>query len=154
MARPASPDEPDTILPVQFFDQTGLSDTPEKRLIFAVLLDAIVQLRQGDTPVAVDAERWIRDEIEDVPVTFSQACEALGIEALTFARGLLSWRAPTGAVLGAPACPLPSLQRHVTSSGRLMRRPGIRGPRQLAPSSGRRRHASADIAVGKDEKTN
>jgi hypothetical protein len=48
MRRAPRSEVPDTILPVQYFDRTGASDTPEKRLMFAVLLDAILQLRRGD----------------------------------------------------------------------------------------------------------
>ena len=98
MRRAPSSEVPDTILPAQHFDRTGASDTPERRLVFAVLLDAILQLRRGDAAVAVDAEQWIRDEIEDVPISFPQACEVLGFEARNLARGLLAWRVagPTG----------------------------------------------------------
>ena len=46
MKRAPSPDVPDTVLPVQYFTRTVVSDTPEKRLIFAVLMDAIVQLQR------------------------------------------------------------------------------------------------------------
>ena len=111
----------DTILPVQFFDRTVVSDTPEKRLIFAVLLDAIVQLRRDDS-AAVDAEHWIRDETDGAPISFAEACEVLGIEAQNFARGLLSWRAAqSGIALGVPTRQLPGTQRRVTPLGRKRR---------------------------------
>ena len=134
MRRAPSSEVPDTILPVQHFDRTGASDTPEKRVIFAVLLDAILQLRRGDAAVAVDAEQWIRDEIEDAPISFSLACEVLGFEAQNLAHGLLSWRsaAPTG--LGVPARKSFCTQRRVTPLGR-MRRRGVRNLKELAPSA-------------------
>jgi len=91
MARAPSSEVPDTVLPVQFFTKTTLSDTPEKRLIFAVLMDAIAELARGEGQGAVDAERWIRDETDDVPIRFSDACEFLGLEAPGLARGLLRW---------------------------------------------------------------
>jgi hypothetical protein len=132
---------PGTILPVQFFDRTAASDTPEKRLIFAVLLDAVMQLRRGDTPVAVEAERWIRDEADDVPVSFPQACEALGLEAQNLARGLLAWRAQSGSVPGASPRDFSKMQRRVAPLGR-MRRRGVRSMGELAPSSARPRRAA------------
>ena len=91
MARAPSSEVPDTVLPVQFFTKTALSDTPEKRLIFAVLMDAIAELARGEGQDAVDAERWIRDETDDVPIRFSDACELLGLEAPGLARVLLTW---------------------------------------------------------------
>ena len=91
MARAPSSEVPDAVLPVQFFTKTALSDTPEKRLIFAVLMDAIAELARGEGPGAVDAERWIRDETDDAPIRFSDACELLGLEAPGLARALLRW---------------------------------------------------------------
>jgi hypothetical protein len=116
----SSSDVPDTILPVQFIDRRLVSDTPEKRLIFAVLLDAILQLRRGDGG-ALDAERWIRDETDGAPISFVEACGVLGIEAQNLARGLLSWGAPSGSALGVPARQLPGTQRRVTPLGRTRR---------------------------------
>ncbi|MEO6029952.1 MAG: hypothetical protein ABIR79_24055 [Candidatus Binatia bacterium] len=114
--RSGSTEPPDTMLPVQFFDRMVSSDTPEKRLMFAVLLDAIVQLRRGDTPLAIEAERWIRDEVDGVAVSFPDACDVLGFETEQLARGLLSWRAQSD------PRELPSSQRRVTPHARLRRR--------------------------------
>lgn len=134
MRRAPSSEVPDTILPVQYFDRTGASDTPEKRLMFAVLLDAILQLRRGDAAVAVDAEQWIRDEIEDAPISFSLACEVLGFEARNLACGLLSWRSAAATGRGVPARKSFCTQRRVTPLGR-MRRRGVRNLKELAPSA-------------------
>ena len=84
---------PDTILPAQYFAPTALAATPEKRLIFAVLMDAVAQLQSGDAEGALDAERWILGETGDVPISFPDACDALGLEADGLADGLMSWRA-------------------------------------------------------------
>lgn len=84
---------PDTMLPVQFFTRRAFSDTPEKRLILAVLMDAVEQLRQGTARSIADAESWIRDEIPNPPIRFAHACEVLGLEAREFADRLMSWRA-------------------------------------------------------------
>ena len=96
MRRAPSSEVPGTVLPVQFFTHTARSDTPERRLMLAVLMDAILELQGGDAQEVVDAERWIRDETEHVPISFTEACESLGIEAAGFARGLLSWHACHG----------------------------------------------------------
>ena len=138
MMRTASPEVPDTLLPVQFFDRTAASETPEKRLIFAVLLDAILQLRRGGEAVAADAERWIRDEIADVPISFPLACDVLGIEAENLARGLLSWRSGSGAEGEVPARHLIGPQRRTMPLGR-MGRQGVRARKELGKSSARLR---------------
>lgn len=109
---------PDTILPVQFYDRRTSSDTPEKRLIFAVLLDAIRQLRGGDPGTAGEAARWIGEEIEDAPISFGEACEALGLEADVLARGLLTWGGHVGKA-GLRARGFAHTQQRVTPTGRL-----------------------------------
>lgn len=115
MAKPTSCAVPDTILPEQFFTGTAQSNTPEKRLIFAVLLDAIVQLQRGEAVIAADAERWIRDEFEHVPISFPDACEILGFEPHGLASVLLAWRAQS--VLGVRSRPIPST-RYIVSPRR------------------------------------
>jgi hypothetical protein len=117
-------------LPVQFFTRTTLSDTPEKRLIFAVLMDAIVELKRGEGQDAIDAARWIRDESDDVPIRFSDACEFLGLEAPGLARGLLRWSAQAEAV---PA-PVMHGRYHVMPTGRLRIRTPT-SPRSRVPLS-------------------
>ena len=83
---------PDVVLPDQFFaaGAIGLPDSPEKRLMFAVLLDAITQLRQRDSTRAQEAERWIRDNEDEGVFSFSNVCAVLGFEANFLATGLLS----------------------------------------------------------------
>ncbi len=115
MARMATGSEvPDTMLPAQFFARGAWSDTPEKRLIFAVMMDAIAQLQRGDAQGVLDAERWIRDESTDVPIRFLDACDALGLEPTSFADGLMRWRTHFQI--------LPRAQRRVTPVGRLRSR--------------------------------
>jgi hypothetical protein len=138
MTHSPSSEVPDTLLPVQFFDRTRAADSPEKRLIFAVLLDAILQLLRGNEKTAVDAERWIRDEIEDVPISFAAACEALGVEAENLARDLLSRRTESGTSVAVPAHPLIASRRRMTPLGRIRRR-GVRSPNELGQSPRRAR---------------
>ena len=115
---------PDTILPEQYFDRGASAGTPEKRLIFALLLDAITQLRRGSEPHAGEAARWIGQESADAPISFSDVCEVLGFEAQVLARELLSWRFESG-VDGWRDRPLPRVQQRVATPGRL--RPGVVG---------------------------
>jgi hypothetical protein len=88
---------PDVVLPVQFFPEgIGLPDSPEKRLMFAVLLDAITQLRQRDhttqatQTLAREAAHWVRDHRDDGFFSFANVCGVLGLEPTVLASGLLA----------------------------------------------------------------
>jgi hypothetical protein len=83
---------PDVVLPDQYFsgEGLGLPDSPEKRLMFAVLLDAISQLRRRESTRAVEAEFWIRDEEDEGVFSFANVCGVLGFEPRSLAEGLLS----------------------------------------------------------------
>ncbi|MEO6026251.1 MAG: hypothetical protein ABIR79_05235, partial [Candidatus Binatia bacterium] len=86
---------PDALLPEQYFDRLAArtSDTPERRLLFAVLLDAVIQLQRRNTSGSAEAERWIRNDTEtDSPFSFRNVCEAIGIEPGYLQRGLMAWR--------------------------------------------------------------
>ena len=139
---------PDCILPEQYFDGLALraSDVPEKRLMFAVLLDAVIQLRRRNTARSAEAERWIRseDEGEGAPFSFVNLCETLGIDPSYLARGLLAWsREPRGLPAVIPVRQLRRSARRVTPLGRRRRRRGPVLASAIAPadrytSSGRR----------------
>jgi hypothetical protein len=87
---------PEALLPEQYFDRrlARSLDSPEQRLLFAVLLDSVIQLQGHSEKDAAEAARWVRgvDGDEDWPFSFQNICGALGIEADYLARGLLSWR--------------------------------------------------------------
>jgi hypothetical protein len=119
---------PDIVLPEQFFvrETFGLPDSPEKRLMFAVLLDAITQLRQRDSTRAIEAEHWIRDEADEGVFSFANVCGVLGFEARSLANGLL---APDSPIAGR--APL----RHPRTS-RLRVTPRRRGQRQAEAAVG------------------
>ncbi len=87
---------PDVVLPDQFFADGafGLPDSPEKRLMFAVLLDAISQLRQRQSTRAIEAEQWIRDEHDENVFSFANVCGVLGFEPRSLADGLLAENSP------------------------------------------------------------
>lgn len=82
---------PDVVLPEQFFSggDLGTANSPEKRLMFAVLLDAIAQLRRPDTRLAIEAEEWFRDADDDGVFSFTNVCGALGFEPTMLANGIL-----------------------------------------------------------------
>jgi hypothetical protein len=61
--------------------------------MFAVLLDAALQLQNGDVKGAAEAEDWIRETQDiDAPFSFRNICTALEIEPSYLARGLLAGR--------------------------------------------------------------
>jgi len=88
---------PDTdqlpLLANQYFDRLAgcASDMPEKRLMLAVLFDAVVQLHRRGSARAVEVTRWIRSE-SNSPFAFNSICEAFEIDPMYLARGLLSRR--------------------------------------------------------------
>jgi hypothetical protein len=76
---------------------------PERRLMLAVLLDAVVCVqRRGATPAGPlrserqEAERWIRSNDQSWPCSFVNVCEALGLAHEPLRRALL--RATAGVV--------------------------------------------------------
>jgi hypothetical protein len=108
---------PDTLLPDQYFDRLAVRacDTPEKRLMFAVLLDAVIQLQRRNSAGATEAEIWIRgEEGDDTPFSFPNVCEALGLDATYLSRGLLAWRGTHAAATRVPIRQLRTTHRRVT----------------------------------------
>ena len=94
------------LLPEQCFDRfaSRSTDTPERRLLVAVLMNAILQLRSRDAQDVIDAENWIRGgDTTDWLFSFNNICGALDIESSSFARGLLTWRdRPTDTIRRTP----------------------------------------------------
>jgi hypothetical protein len=70
---------------------TRLGDMPEKRLMLAVLLDAILQLRLHGSTGAIEAADWIRGGETDSPFSFLAVCEALGLDPGYLTRGVFAW---------------------------------------------------------------
>jgi hypothetical protein len=69
-----------------------LADMPEKRLMLAVLLDAIIQLRRPGSTGAAEAAAWIAgDGAADQPFSFRALCEALGLDPAYLTRGVYAW---------------------------------------------------------------
>jgi hypothetical protein len=71
---------------------------PERRLMFAILSDAIVRCRQLATAPRHaslelrEAERWIRSDDREWPCSFVNVCEALDIAWQPLRRAVLEWR--------------------------------------------------------------
>jgi hypothetical protein len=82
-----------SLLPDQYFDRAAVraSDSPEKRLMFAVLLDAVIHLQRRGTQSSAEADRWIRGRHSESPFSFKNVREALGIDSSYLRRGLLIW---------------------------------------------------------------
>jgi len=97
---------PETILPIQYFDRLAMrvTDIPEKRLMFAVLLDAVIHLQRRDSRGAAEAVEWIQGEPDGSVFSFQNICESLGLEPTGLARALLAWHhGPKTTRLGVPA---------------------------------------------------
>jgi hypothetical protein len=93
--------EPDTILPSQFADRTKLEPSayPEKRLMLAVLEDAVASFqryvhakdRRGQR-LFREAEEWFDSQEAEWPFAFENICNAIEIEAEYLRRGLAAWK--------------------------------------------------------------
>ena len=86
------------ILPVQYIDMRRAGEVPgERRLLLAVLEDAISCVRKygrpGGTPAEArlfdEAQRWITGRTVGL-ITFQQCCEVLGADPTAVARAVFS----------------------------------------------------------------
>jgi hypothetical protein len=97
--------EPDTMTPFQFYDRVfaEASVVPEKRLMLAVLEDAIAAFQRAyiqpraaveeDSEVpGNDVEAWLESRDMSWPFSFESICQALDMEAEYLRNGLLRWR--------------------------------------------------------------
>jgi hypothetical protein len=90
--------QPSALLPSQYFDPRPAELTPEKRLMFAVLIDAVRCLEMGLTGPAsrkrtlAEVEWWLFRARGDQLFSFEGVCAALEIDADYLRRGLLRWR--------------------------------------------------------------
>ena len=94
--------EPDTMTPLQFYDRifTEASLVPEKRLMLAVLEDAIASFQRAFfQPKAMiedtedfDVEAWLESDDMTWPFSFASICQALDMEPDYLRTGLADWR--------------------------------------------------------------
>ena len=92
---------PAELVAAQYFGTVAASGrrSPERRLMAAVLLDAVVQLAKHGSRGAIEAAEWVRaGDAPGVALSFARVCEILDLDAAYLARGLLglrvSWAKP------------------------------------------------------------
>ena len=91
---------PDAFLPVQHFDMLRRSTTPEKRLLIAILADAIncfqkdplANPRKGPRRVSKEAERWLMSLDRTWPFSFENICDVLDLDSSRLRSQLRQWR--------------------------------------------------------------
>jgi hypothetical protein len=92
---------PDLLTPTQFFDskRRDSSDDPLKRLMMAILQDAIRCYQDGsNTGSAIkrkkylEVKEWFADEFGNGPFSFAVVCEALGLVPEYLRFGLAQWQ--------------------------------------------------------------
>jgi hypothetical protein len=95
------PFEPETVLPSQLIDggRFTASGMPEKRLLLAVLEDAVITFQRYATSTKRrgqrlfrETEEWIVSDDVASACSFQNICDALGFESRYLRQGLLAWR--------------------------------------------------------------
>jgi hypothetical protein len=93
--------EPATVLPAQILGPLGLdaSLVPEKRLLLAVLEEAVVTFQRYATEqgrrgrrLFREAEEWMGSEELCWPCSFRNICDVLGLDPGYLRQGLRRWR--------------------------------------------------------------
>ena len=91
--------EAEAVLPPQFFGRPPLTFQPEKRLMLAVLEDALATLdahahapHGRGRPLAREVERWVASTDTSWPFAFQNICDTLGVDAGCIRAGLSRWR--------------------------------------------------------------
>jgi hypothetical protein len=92
---------PAAVLPAQLTSAFPLDANiqPEKRLMLAVLEDAVGTYQKCSVAVApagrrefLEAQSWIESDDVRWPFSFRNICDALGLEGVALRRGLRNWR--------------------------------------------------------------
>jgi hypothetical protein len=86
------------ILPVQFYDKRSKEFEGERRLMLALLTDAVHCYQAGIASTAAErsslfkeAERWLFSRRRNMPFAFEDVCGVLDIDPAYFRSGLLRW---------------------------------------------------------------
>jgi len=94
--------QPDSLLPVQYFEnfRRKVQTEPEKRLMLAVLEDALACFQRhfssrGGRGLRLfrETEEWIFRGDNGQPFSFANICEVVGFDTEYVRQGLLKWRA-------------------------------------------------------------
>jgi hypothetical protein len=100
--RTATPLEPDTLVPAQYFDRVGsdVAFQPEKRLMLAVLEEAIATFQRHvvaenrrSQRLVEEVECWASGTETDWPFSFENVCAALNLEPEYLRTGMERWKA-------------------------------------------------------------
>lgn len=92
--------EPETVLPSQLSGagRHDASAMPEKRLLLAVLEDAVITYQRYATSTRRrgqrlfrEAEAWIASDDVSWPCSFESVCDALGFDGRYLRQGLRAW---------------------------------------------------------------
>lgn len=102
--------EPETLMPSQMFDsRIGANLQPEKRLMLAVLEDAVavyqrhlLSTRPHEQNEFEDTTAWIWSEDRTWPFSFLNVCDHLNLEGEHVRAGLTAWAERRRAGLVAP----------------------------------------------------
>jgi hypothetical protein len=100
------------LMPSQVSSRPGIDgSSPEKRLLFAVLAEAITALRHGAGARSRAGKRrfaetvaWFASDATGSPFTFASICDALGLDATYLRSGLQRWHP----FAGEAPCPSPA----------------------------------------------
>lgn len=85
--------EPDIIFPEEYFERRHADVVePEKRLMLAILEDAINRTRSSFHSISIEAQRWISNTDRSWLFSFENVCEALDMEPSYIRRGLARQR--------------------------------------------------------------
>jgi hypothetical protein len=89
----------DALLPAQYYDNHSKTLEPERRLLLALLVDAVRCYQTGITApggsrtrLFAEAERWLFKPQRNVPFAFEDICDVLEIDPAYLRRGLRRWR--------------------------------------------------------------
>jgi len=92
--------QPEIILPVQQLRSGSSADVPEKRLMLAILNDAVRSFqryrfahRNRDRRLFKDADDWLCSTDTDWPFSFERICQVLELDASCLRSGLSQWDA-------------------------------------------------------------
>ncbi len=90
----------DDLLPTQLLDRVllGDGDIPERRLLVAVLADAVRCLQSGSVKERTEVFAWMRSAYGPARFSFGALCDALGLEVDLVARRLRTLASETGTV--------------------------------------------------------
>ena len=83
---------PEQLVASQWFDRLSpsVSEVPERRLLVAVLADAIRCLQDGSDRERNEVMAWLRSEHVNARLSFRWLCEGLGLEVIPLVRRLLA----------------------------------------------------------------